>query len=714
MAKTQVKSKEVQKSEDILARYNQNDRSEWADQAVEDRDYKMNCSWEKADAKSIRAADQMVTKDNEILPAIDLMVAMITENNPRWVFSGAEPSDSGVASAISDLHAHIWKESNGTYINERTVTDNEDTGTGAFQVYIDPYADFGKGEIKVAALDPLDIYIDPNSKLPDSSDASHIIVKKILTEEQLEEDGISKEGMEMMGGDDHPTSTLEKADGQVQYPELTEINTYEAIDRYTKIKTKRFHVFDPISGYENTFTEDEYKNYAQEPAVIIVRAGVENYETRPFKVKELIQLAQQFNGLFHQIVDPTTGEIVPMAGAEHGGSSVAGSTTQLIVTTKTELIGSVIKVDFPKIPRIKRVYSIGGKEIVNDIMPIEDYPIVTFMLHHQRNPYPMSDIRLVKSKQQQLCKISSLIIAYNQNITNVKGFYPEGGKLGKELEKRGGKAGAQWFGYDADVEKPPFIIQLTQMSTALYEEKRQLQEEIRHIIGAYSTLQGDNQNAPRTKGGTQLIDEFGQRRVALKRKRLESALNQTAKVISQMIPKTYTEEKVIRIVAPNHKSRSVAFNQRHPENASQIINDLSVRYDVECISSSTLPTNKMQRFDMMNTAFQTGVIRDNTAVIQYMDVPDVESLIEREDKIRQFEQALQQAREEIKKLQGDLQTANRAEVQSRKKVEVEKFKGGLDQQKNRVERDVMVTSQRLTDEVKKAKEDNNSDKNKGK
>jgi len=707
------KTKEVQKSEDILARYNQNDRTTWADNAVEDRDYKANCSWEKADADAVRAADQMVTKDNEILPAIDLMVAMITENNPRWVFSGTEPSDSGVASAVSDLHAHIWKESNGTYVNERTVTDNEDTGIGAFQVYIDPYADFGKGEIKVAALDPLDIYIDPNSKLPNSSDSSHIIVKKILTEEQLEEDGISNEGMEMMGGDDHPVSTLDKSDGQIQYPELTEINTYEAIDRYSKIKVKRFHVYDPASQYENTFNEDEYKLYAEEPAVIIVRTGGENYETRPFKVRELTQLAQQFNGLFHEMIDPNTGERVPMAGAEHGGSSVPGSTTQLIITTKAKLINDrIIKVDFPKIPRIKRVYSIGGKEIVNDIMPMEDYPIITFMLHHQRNPYPMSDIRLVKSKQQQLCKISSLIIAYNQNITNVKGFYPAGGKLGKELKDRGGKAGAQWFEYDADVETPPFIIQLTQMSTALYEEKRQLQEEIRHIIGAYSVLQGDNQSAPRTKGGTQLIDEFGQRRVALKRKRLESALNQTAKVVSQMIPRTYTEEKVIRITAPNHKSRTVMFNQRHPENASQIINDLSVRHDVECISSSTLPTNKMQRFDMMNTAFQTGIIRDNTAVIQYMDVPDVESLIEREDKIRQFEQALQQAQEQIKKLEGDLQTADRAEVQSRKKVEVEKFKSGLDQQKNRVERDVMVASQRINDEVKKTKEDNKPKENK--
>ena len=68
MADTQKRTEEVQKSEDIYFRYNQNDRSTWGDNAVEDRDYKANASWEKADADSVRAADQMVTKDNEILP----------------------------------------------------------------------------------------------------------------------------------------------------------------------------------------------------------------------------------------------------------------------------------------------------------------------------------------------------------------------------------------------------------------------------------------------------------------------------------------------------------------------------------------------------------------------------------------------------------------------------------------------------------------------
>ncbi len=77
-------------------------------------------------------------------------------------------------------------------------------------------------------------------------------------------------------------------------------------------------------------------------------------------------------------------------------------------------------------------------------------------------------------------------------------------------------------------------------------------------------------------------------------------------------------------------------------------------------------------------------------------------------------QQIQMMDEEIKKLQGDLQTANRAEGQSRKKVEVEKFKTGLDQQKNRVERDVQIAGMRLTDEVKKNKDNGKADKQQSK
>ena len=37
---------------------------------------------------------------------------------------------------------------------------------GAMMAYIDPMADFGRGEVMIKAVDPLDLFIDPALKRP--------------------------------------------------------------------------------------------------------------------------------------------------------------------------------------------------------------------------------------------------------------------------------------------------------------------------------------------------------------------------------------------------------------------------------------------------------------------------------------------------------------------------------------------------------------------
>ena len=54
---------------------------------------------------------------------------------------------------------------------------------GVFQVYQDPGRDHGKGEVLLKSINPLDVYIDPNSKDPYARDASNILVCKHMTDE---------------------------------------------------------------------------------------------------------------------------------------------------------------------------------------------------------------------------------------------------------------------------------------------------------------------------------------------------------------------------------------------------------------------------------------------------------------------------------------------------------------------------------------------------
>ncbi len=75
-------------------------------------------------------------------------------------------------------------------------------------------------------------------------------------------------------------------------------------------------------------------------------------------------------------------------------------------------------------------------------------------------------------------------------------------------------------------------------------------------------------------------------------------------------------------------------------------------------------------------------------------------VLQRTDQVAQLQAQLQQSQEQIKELSGDLQTANRAEVQSRKKVEVEKFKGKLKEQEYDSKTQNKVSIDKLSNAVK--------------
>ena len=657
---------DAEDSEKIYDQYRTGNRANYGTQIVEDRSFMMNAMWDTEDADALDAANEPALTTNEVTPSIDLVVSMLTENNPRFIFGGTESSDIPIASDISDLHAHIYDISNGQSAMKHTAMDYEVAGMGALMAYVDSEGDYGKGEILITDIDPVDLYIDPNSKKEDSSDSEHILVVKSLTQEFIKKNypNLDVKKLQMVDKDSYPSSTRDTPEDQVQYSEFEGADTskanavkYRAIDRYTKVKVKRYHVQDTTSGYEKVLTQEQYDEFINEPAIILISAGVEKYITTA-EVKDYIKLGEQTGGTFHLMIDPQSGQPVRMPGVEHPGA-VPNSTTQIIQTTKQEFIETgVIRVDYPRVPRIKRVFTIGRQIVSNDILPVKDHPVVTYMAHHARTPYPMSDVRLVRPLQEQLNKMNSKIVAYLNNVASLNIFLPKGSGIKKQLDENIGKAGIKTYEYDPELGGIPIVAQMPSLPAGIFEDKQQVIYQIQRIIGAYAASDGNAAQMPDTKGGTILQDEFGQRRVNMKRKDLERCLNQLAKVIAQMIPHVYSEEKVVRITEPNRDTKEVRFNVK---NADRIINDLSVGvYDVKVISGSTMPTNQLQRYELLNNSFQSKILLDNKALIENLPfISNIDEILEREDKLKQAMQQIQAMDEQIKKLSGDLQTAER-------------------------------------------------------
>ena len=249
-------SKDVQKSLDRLLKVKSSERGVWSNQAIEDRAFVMNVMWREADARDMEARGQIAPIVNELIPTTYDVVAAFTANAPKFFCVGRDKSDNKTASDTAALFSWIWYISNGNSKFRTFATDYEHIGMGALMAYVDPFADNNKGEIYICDVDPLELYIDPNSKLRDASDAAYIMIVKRLSKEQIQVMYPDFDFTDAVGSrsDDYPTSPRRADMDQVLHvADLAQEDKYEVIDEYSKIKVTKYHVYDPTSHFKFHF-----------------------------------------------------------------------------------------------------------------------------------------------------------------------------------------------------------------------------------------------------------------------------------------------------------------------------------------------------------------------------------------------------------------------------------------------------------------------------
>jgi hypothetical protein len=706
----------AQETIDIFDRYDGADFAQWATDSAGDVEFVNNVQWKIEVANALEADNQPVVVNNEIKPARDQVVGQLTQNSPRWIAVGRENSDVKMAGYISDLMSYIWDESNGRMHFRTAVEDFEDTGLFIFHTYYDPYGDNGKGEIRVVRINPQLWRCDPQTDWRNAQNADNQFLTDVLSKEKIEQmyPDFNFDGATEWVGDMKRYGKGAIRDGQVFHPLFTpNVHYYRLIDRYQRVKVQMFWVFDPNSSFEKILDKAEYIKFAQQPAAILVRQGQEKAVVDELELQQVFQILNQYGSIYHQMSDGSLQSgLAELNGAQMTNTGqvifpVPNSSTQIHIVKMMQLLHEgKLQWQINMVDRIKRSIVIGEKLYKQMLMPISNYPFGVTMLHHTGNPFPYGDARITKSIQEQINKISSIIIAYNINISALRAFIQKQSMDTKDLEKRWGKAGAQFFEYDSDLGSPPVIIQLTQMSTSFFQQLDRLRNLIQRIYGAYDFQEGLGQQMPNTASATMQMDEAGQRRSASKLLLLEDALNDVASVVAEMIPQVYTERKLIHVLAPNSaKSRQVVFNQEVVDGEiTRITNNLmDNHYDIKMVSASTLPTNRAARLGFYMDMYRNQVIKNPTPILRLSDLPDIEEVIENEDLLKQAEVQMQQMQQSIKQLSGDLQTASREKVHSDQKVLLAKFKTQLDKIAIDMAGSVLVGKQRINDKVKEFK-----------
>ena len=713
------KHPETQYTHDLFSDYS-SARKRWSRQAVEDSEFRSGKQWKKEQVNALRARAQEPLVVNVIHPAVEQAKAMLTSNAPKFQSTGRDTSDTKVGRIFSDLMSWVWDISVGNAELKRCIDDYYVKGMGVMMSYIKPDADFGRGEVMVKSIDPLSVYIDPDAEDPFCRDASNIVVAKRMTEKELIEmypefEEAIRSSQETSHISDYDENRFGLFDEEVvpQSRKQALLNTddereLEVFERYTKVKTPYYKIFDPFQNREVILNDPQYAEYREEPAVIVTTADDQQILTESQAVNQQMQIAEQVGKVYHLMLDPQTGQPTPMAGEEHL-DSVPNSTVNIDIIDKGILIDSD-KIMVTKVmnTNIKQCISVGDEYLYSIVLPIEDYPIVPFMNGHNRNPYPTSDVRLVRGLQEYINKIRSLIVAYASSSTNVKLLIPRGSMNKKQLEEEWAKAGTAVIEFDPELGQP-IVAGPVPLPNELYKNEADAKQDIERILGIYTFMQGDVGGAPQTFKGTIAMDEFGQRRINSKKDDIEASLNQLARSVVGLIQFVYQSEKTVRLIQPNNKPSEVKINQNIYDDVSgqliEKINDITVgKYDIIVVSGSTLPSNRWARFEYYMELYKSGLI-DQTEVLKQTDVADMEGVLERAGQMQQLQGQVQQQTEQIKKLEGDLQTAQRESIHDRKRVEVKEFEKKLAKAEAKAEMATQLYKERASDELKKLREE---------
>ncbi len=706
---------DVQESIELLTEYN-NLREIWAVKFQESIEFRAGAQWSQEERDVLESRGQAPIVVNRIHPIVETAKSLLTYNSPEFRSSAREDSDRDTAKVFSDLFAWMWDQSSGNEELKKIVDDYYVGGMGCMHVYQDPMADLGKGEVFLKSINPLDVYIDPNSKDVYARDAAHILVVKYITDEQAMQlypdfmDIIMDADSAIDNDEEVPATDLAATEGQIfNTDEDTNYHTKRKfIERYTKEMHSYYNVYEPFSQKEYLFDAAEYQEYKDTYYLRITKAtGEEVFISDENAKEELMQVVEEYGAIFHfELPDPEIdeeGNMIPqspikVSGIE-GEDAIPGSTTVITPLTAEEMAG-MENIMINKIEKccVKLTATVGNNLLYTRILPIEEYPIVPLMNIHHRNPYPESDVRLYRPLQEYINKIRSLIIAHASTSTNVKLLIPRGSADLRQIEEEWSRAGTSVIEFDAELGAP-IVAGPVPLPNELYKNEGDAKYDLEYGFGIFELMQGSGMNSPSTYRGTLVVDEFGQRRIKSRRDDIENFLNQCAKVAVPLMQQIYTEEKVIRLVQPNGLEKEQRFNFfKEMENGDVMrFHDVTLgRYDVKVVSGSTLPTNRMAMLNTYMQMYQAGLI-DQVEVLKKSELVDIDGVLGRSGQAVQMQQQMNMLQEELKKVKGDLQTATREELHAKKRLEVEKFSSDLDKISNRAESATQLYKARIAD-----------------
>ena len=626
------KDKRADYNQDLYRRW-RNARSDWDIEARYDVDFYHGNHFSSDEVDELQSRNQADVPMDRIGPAVEKFKAVLTSRAPAFTMTPREDSDVKVASVWRTIMGYVWGNSNGDWQLKQAIHDYATTGMGYLYSYIDPESDFGRGDVKFTYVNPFRVYVSPNTRNRWFDDAEGVILSTILTGEQV----ISL--YPELGEQDNP-ETGEKETGIIQ-----DLDTYMEEDYPDAMNNNGKKVFTPAEAKDLDYFERNKYQVLE----------------RFYKVKVN----------FYRVIDMQSGEEAIFSDDEY---------EEFIENNREQVEASQYQIIPVKQTRVKVCASIGQIVLYETILNTDHYPIVPIPNVFTETPYPKSDVSRARPMQRLLNKLWSLALSHAQASGGLKLLVPLGSveDLG-QLER-------DWANPNAVIEVDstqgePHFPAPQPLAGEFYKLIQQCEFYIDFTFGLPEMMHGFAEKAPDTVKGTERMIALGTDRPKSKLRDIEFSINRLGQVLYNLSKGHYTYKKIFRLNSANNDITEATVNT-YDDKVGAILDIKKERHnlgqhDIRIEPGSTLPTNKWAELGVYMEAYQMGIVDKVEVLKKNPEIFDKEAILRRTDEKNQLMQQVQAMSEQIKNLEGDLQTAQRESVSDRKRVEVEKFKSRL-------------------------------------
>jgi hypothetical protein len=617
---------------------------EYKDLAQKCDDFYLGKQWGDDDLDSLKETRRPALTINMVLPIVNAVLGEFTSKRSEVNFRPSRNGDSKVAAALAKVYKHIQHANDMKRVEREVFEDGVIMERGYFDIRVD-FTDNLMGDIRIGALDPLDVIPDPDAKSYDPKEWKEVFITRWMSVDDIEELYGEEKAEEVQSLSYSASSTF--GEDSVEWGKES---TFGGTSRGTGTQYA-----------EGTATER--KNLRR------VRVIERQYR----KVRHITYFVDNQTGDMREVPANWDEMRVETFALEHGLDTLPRNET-----------------------RIRWTISADNVVLHDDWSPYKQFTVVPFFPYFRRGR-PFGLVRNLIDPQEQFNKISSQALHIVNSTANSGWIVEEGALVNMTADELA--AGGAKTGLVLEVNPgrtAPQKIQPNQIPTGIRDLSNMTMQSLRQISGVSEYMLGEASpeisgvalDGQISRGMSQLqvvFDHFDYTRTIL------------ARIVLELIQQYYTEPRVFRILNDGRfgiqQEQEVSVNEPDPV-TGELLNDLTMgEYDVILDTRPARETEMDNQFSQVVQLRQAGVVIPDDAVIEYSTLEDKMELAERirqmmgmgtpseeEQQMAQIQQqlAMEQMTLQLEKLEAEIEKLRSEAMRNEAKAQADMVRPAVD------------------------------------